>query len=782
MAWYNASWQYRVKITVQSSQVSANLTDFPVYVDLSDLPAGFHTNVNQTDARDIRVTTSDEVTEVPREVVFYDAGNDEGELHFKAPSLSSTVDTDFYIYYGNSGATEPLSTATYGSYAVWNNYNVVYHLNESGNGTTGEFKDSTSNNNHLSSPGSSNTPDRVVGAMGYGQDFVKANGDKLTSGSSISAPNDAEFTMSAWGYMSEWPNYTPLISQGSGWGNHNNPYVAIITRAQNEAFISVNQVAGGSRITHRAVFGTVSTELLGTLHHYVGVREGDTLKAYLNGVLVDSYNLAANYDVDGGGAILINAGGIFDGMIDEARYAIGSAKSASWISTEYNNQSSPSTFYSVGTQEVGVNTETKTVQVKARIKKNSNTKTIQVKSRIQDTGITKSVSAKAKIVKQSNVTVSAKSKVVFYGEWSDVWGFTVQNVTEQEKTVSAKAKILLRESKDISAKSRILNTYDSTVQSKARIKASQEQEVSAKARIKSTGETVSVGSKGRIKQWATTSVSSQARLLFAQTTTVSALGKIKQIIEKSLTGLARLKITSQSQLSSQTRLVKTEIHASQAQARIKTTPFAQATARSRLKQTLDKSADVKARVKGTGLTVSVSTLARVVNYSSLTIEAKARVKTSQTANITARARVKILDQNQAVSGLARIVQSQIAVITSQAMIKQGESVSVQALARIVNTVFLTLQALARVVETQTKTLQAKANILHSTQSRLSAQALISPLGRGVMLSQLKAEIKTTQLGAVISNSRLHAQLSLSRYQATVIVSKLKAAISQKEIN
>lgn len=82
MAWYNASWTYRVSVTVQSSQVDADLTDFPVYVDLSDLPAGFHTNV-KSDGGDIRVTKSDGTTEVAREVVFYNATDDTGELRRK---------------------------------------------------------------------------------------------------------------------------------------------------------------------------------------------------------------------------------------------------------------------------------------------------------------------------------------------------------------------------------------------------------------------------------------------------------------------------------------------------------------------------------------------------------------------------------------------------------------------------------------------------------------------------------------------------------------------------
>ena len=107
MAWYNANWDYRVKITIDNTQVGATLTNFPVYVDLSELPAGFHTNVNQTDARDIRVTRTDGETECEREVVGYTSATDIGELHFLANSISSTAeDTEFTL---TGGKTTSLS-------------------------------------------------------------------------------------------------------------------------------------------------------------------------------------------------------------------------------------------------------------------------------------------------------------------------------------------------------------------------------------------------------------------------------------------------------------------------------------------------------------------------------------------------------------------------------------------------------------------------------------------------------------------------------------------------
>ena len=39
-AWYNSSWVYRQKITIQSSQVPSQQSGFPVYIDLSDLSRG----------------------------------------------------------------------------------------------------------------------------------------------------------------------------------------------------------------------------------------------------------------------------------------------------------------------------------------------------------------------------------------------------------------------------------------------------------------------------------------------------------------------------------------------------------------------------------------------------------------------------------------------------------------------------------------------------------------------------------------------------------------------
>jgi len=206
MAWYNSSWSYRVKVTALAAKVDADLADFPVYVDLNDLPAGFHTNVNQTDARDIRVTTSDGETEVPREVVFYDAATDTGELHFKG-DVDSDTDTDFYIYYGNAGASDYAVDDAYGRNNVWTaNYDAVWHLNES----AGNAVDSTGLGITGTFVGSLPDP-RTDAALGNSQHF-DGTGDWITCGTSPSRTSN--FSVSAWVKPDSLATDRQIISKG----------------------------------------------------------------------------------------------------------------------------------------------------------------------------------------------------------------------------------------------------------------------------------------------------------------------------------------------------------------------------------------------------------------------------------------------------------------------------------------------------------------------------------------------------------------------------------------
>lgn len=137
-----------VPITIDHTQVDADLTDFPVYVDLSEMPSGFWSTVT-SDCGDIRVTKDDGTTELAREVVSCDTTAETGELHFKYDgTLSSTVDTTVRIYYDGS-SSDYATTATYGRNAVWSHAYCVLHMSETSgntlNDSTGNGCDGTAN-------------------------------------------------------------------------------------------------------------------------------------------------------------------------------------------------------------------------------------------------------------------------------------------------------------------------------------------------------------------------------------------------------------------------------------------------------------------------------------------------------------------------------------------------------------------------------------------------------------------------------------------------------------
>jgi hypothetical protein len=199
-SWYNDSWDYRQKVTIKSSQVDSDLTDFPVYVDLATMSSGFFASV-QSDGGDIRVTEADGTTEVAREVARIDTASSTGQLHFKAPSISSTSDTEFYIYYGNSDASNYADSSTYGAENVWTNSQAgVWHLDED----SGDAIDSTSNNNDGTTK--NGATQGVGGQVGQAYDFDGT--DDYVEGKNPPVTGTDPRTVSAWFKTSSTGNDT----------------------------------------------------------------------------------------------------------------------------------------------------------------------------------------------------------------------------------------------------------------------------------------------------------------------------------------------------------------------------------------------------------------------------------------------------------------------------------------------------------------------------------------------------------------------------------------------
>jgi len=281
MGWYNASWPYRVKVTTLAVKVDADLVAFPVYVDLNGLPAGFHSNVNQTDARDIRVTTSDGTTEVPREVVFYTAASDTGELHFKA-DVDGDTDTDFYIYYGNTSAVEPDVTDTYGRNAVWTDYKAIYHLQQGGTTSANAYTDSSGNN-------AGGTGVNNVSTISPAQINVGTGFDGTTD--YIDAGNDTDLQIVSTSlYISAWvwrtagdTTYGSIVGKsGGGSGNVAASYdMYIIASGEGALSGKIRLVRGNGSSNANGNSDTAITS--GQWNHIVASQSGTTVSFYLNG-------------------------------------------------------------------------------------------------------------------------------------------------------------------------------------------------------------------------------------------------------------------------------------------------------------------------------------------------------------------------------------------------------------------------------------------------------------------------------------------------------------------
>jgi len=350
--WYNASWLYRVKVTVLATEVDVDCTNFPVYCDLSDLPADFHTNVKANGA-DIRITKADGTTEIPREVVFYDQATDTGELHFKG-DIDSDTDTDFYVYYGNSGATEPAIDSTYGAENVWSSdYEVVAHMQQDPSGGAPQILDSTTNDVDGTTNGSMASGDLVAGQLA-------GNALDLDSDDWINFGDNGDYrtydkTVSIWVSTSDTDAY---IVAKSKYGAESGRW-AIGTPTTPTSFVNVggtdSVMSSASAINSSWHLLTMVVDRNSYHKMYVDGQQvasntGTNITNYsasdlntANILLVGGYNDAAGTSIHASAFKYV-------GKVDELRVK-KAADSAEWISTEYNNQSSPSTFYDVGIQE-----------------------------------------------------------------------------------------------------------------------------------------------------------------------------------------------------------------------------------------------------------------------------------------------------------------------------------------------------------------------------------------------------------------------------------------------
>jgi hypothetical protein len=321
-SWWNFTWRYRAAITINGTQVSGTLTDFPILVRITDADLV----KAQASGNDIAFSNASGA-KLDHEIEYYNSTSGELVAWVRMPVLSNLSDTTIYLYYGNPAAADQQNRT-----GVWNaNLKGVWHL---ANGTILSGKDATAYGND----GSINA---VTAATGY------IDGAGNFTGSYVSVPeNDAldpsSITLSAWARITASPtNFGNIVSKGD-----NSGYRFRIDNARTVTFMD----RGGANS-----LGTTKTVTVGNWTFIVVSGNSSGLRIYLDGAL-NASNAVAYGSPNTTSAFKIGVGlsEYFNGLIDEVRIW-NSSQSPAWISTEYNNQKAGSTFLSLGTEEISTN-------------------------------------------------------------------------------------------------------------------------------------------------------------------------------------------------------------------------------------------------------------------------------------------------------------------------------------------------------------------------------------------------------------------------------------------
>ena len=256
------------------------------------------------------------------------------------PSVSSVTDTTLYWCYGNSGITtyQGVSSATWDS-----NYMGVWHM---GTPTAFSAADSTGKN--------TGTPYSVSAAGGQisGAGSFDGTNSYVDVGVGSIVPYQGS-TMEAWVYATGSLTSERIILDQYG-GNHGYNFELNYADLPGEIGGVYQQDASHyiEQFSEPGISGSV-WEFAAEVYSATGIQ------TYFNGAattLTAQYgpdNMSGNYSP---GGISKQIGGRFgsssarwNGMIDELRLS-SIQRSSDWIKTEYNNQSSPYTFTTIGAE------------------------------------------------------------------------------------------------------------------------------------------------------------------------------------------------------------------------------------------------------------------------------------------------------------------------------------------------------------------------------------------------------------------------------------------------
>ncbi len=337
MANWLSGYTTRKKITIDKSKIDSDLTDFPVLVKLTS--SNFDFSKANSDGYDIRFTSADGTTLLKYERERHDSDNEVAEYWVKIPSISSSEDTIFYIYYRTEDTDDGADPTN-----VWDsNFKGVWHMKDL---TTSTIEDSTSNNNDGTKK-AANEPIEIDGKIAKAQDFDGTN-DAITVADSDSLTPVGSYTLSLWVNVDAYNgNYTLWVGKWVETGNMREYAIGEGGTSSNR-IVFYHAAAGSGSVMEYVDYERPAT---GEWHHITGVfNSGSNIKLYLDGAEVSSKNTAVSAVVNGTAPFKFASsefGGrtnYLNGKIDEVRLS-NTNRSAAWIKASYNSENNSLVSY-----------------------------------------------------------------------------------------------------------------------------------------------------------------------------------------------------------------------------------------------------------------------------------------------------------------------------------------------------------------------------------------------------------------------------------------------------
>jgi hypothetical protein len=335
------AFTYYKTVTIDHTQCGiVDSTDFPVAIWVTDADLKTVANggkVQNSSGYDIRPYSDSGLTiALTYELVAstYVATTGAVEMHVKIPTVSASSDTLFYLAFGDSGiSTDGSSTATWS-----NGYTLVAHF---ANGSSLSLADSSGNGY----TGTNNSATATAGTLD--------GGSAVTGGTDVTfpaAPVDTviagDFTASVWCNPTSLGAYSAIFDAYAG---------SVAAAKYLAAYVNGGVLAYAGVGTLEGPIGGTVTYTTGTWHQMVWTRTNSQLLTifYTDGGLDVNVGSGLPGTTTGSGPLHVGtanplSGGVnWDGAYDEVRLAT-IARSADWVTAEYNNQKPSSTFLTYG--------------------------------------------------------------------------------------------------------------------------------------------------------------------------------------------------------------------------------------------------------------------------------------------------------------------------------------------------------------------------------------------------------------------------------------------------